>query len=341
MFLQNSNINANTVVENANQISNSVANSNVSANKNVVIDNAAQVKDIVWKSLNESLVSIVAQIPNIIAGLVVLLIFFLLARLIKKIFWSATGKTRIDQRLRILFSRLIVVMTIVIGIFTTLTIAIPGFTFASLVTGLGFTTFVIGFATKDILNNLLSGVLILWQQPFRIGDYLFVGSNQGKVEYIGVRATQLRKDDGELVLIPNGDMYSSAITIRGAGAERRMILKISIGYECNVGQAKEIITSTLNATEGVVHEPKPTAVVTDLSSEGVNISIYFWINTDKDKPLLVFDSVATNVKKALDESGIEMYPPNSVIVQTPEKRTASAEEPTNGNAELKKKKEEF
>ena len=95
----------------------------------------------------------------------------------------------------------------------------------------GFTSFIIGFATKDILNNILSGVLILWKQPFQVGDYIFIKSNEGNVEYIGVRATRLKKDDGEMVLIPNGEMYSNALTIRGAGANRRMKLKISISFD--------------------------------------------------------------------------------------------------------------
>jgi len=298
-----------------------------------------KVKDAVWESIARIIVSLIEQIPLIVAGFVVLLIFFLLSKLAKMIFWSASGKTRLDGRLRILFSRLIVVFIIVLGVFTSLTVIIPGFTFGSLVTGLGFTTFVIGFATKDILNNLLSGVLILWQQPFRIGDYLFIGNNQGKVEYIGVRATQLRKDDGELVLIPNGDMYSSAITIRGAGAERRMILKISIAYDADIGQAKDIISQVLKATEGVVDEPKPTAVVTDLSADGVNISIYFWLNTNTHKPMQVFDTVATEIKKSLDEAGIEMYPPSSVIMQTPEKDNHWPDEPSAEKSMSSKKNE--
>jgi small-conductance mechanosensitive channel len=81
----------------------------------------------------------------------------------------------------------------------------------------------------------------LWKQPFQIGDYIFVKDNQGKVEYIGVRATTLRMDDGEQILMPNGDLYSNPLTIRGAGAERRMNLKISIGYDAEIEQAKSAI----------------------------------------------------------------------------------------------------
>lgn len=312
---------------------------NTNSNTNRIVEDVTKVKDVTWNSINNILVAIVEQIPMIIAGLLVLLIFWLISKLAKSIFWTASGKARLDSRLRILFSRLIVVFTIVIGIFTALTVIIPGFTFGSLVTGLGFTTFVIGFATKDILNNLLSGVLILWQQPFRIGDYLFVGSNQGNVEHIGVRATQLRKDDGELVLIPNGDMYSSALTIRGAGAERRMILKISISYDCEIEKAKEIIADVLKRTEGVVSEPPPSAVVTDLAADGVHISIYFWINTDKDKPMLVFDGVATNVKKTLDKAGFAIFAPNAGVVQTSE--NTAVKENAGAGSEVKKKKADF
>lgn len=291
-------------------------NSNTSTR---IIENVWTISDVTWRSINDILTSIVERLPYIVAGLLVLLIFWILSRILKAIFWSASGRTKLDSRLRILFSRLIVVFIIVLGVFTSLTVIIPTFRFGDLIAGLGFTSFVVGFAAKDILNNLFSGVLILWQQPFRIGDYIFVGSNQGKVEYIGVRATQLRKDDGELVLIPNGDMYSSAITIRGAGAERRMILKISIGYNADIGQAKDIISSVLSVSDGVVGEPKSNVVVTDLSADGVNLSIYFWVNTDKHRPMQVFDAVATEIKKALEKAGIEMYPPSTVVVQNPDK----------------------
>ncbi len=300
------------------------------------VENVRTIYQVTRESIDNLTNSIFDRLPYIVAGILVLLIFWLLAKLVKKIFWSTSGRTRLDERLRILFSRLLFVLTVILGIFTALTVIIPSFGFGDLITGLGFTSFVIGFATKDILNNLLSGVLILWQQPFRIGDYLFVGSNQGKVEYIGVRATQLRKDDGELILIPNGDMYSSAITIRGAGAERRMILKINISYNADIGKAKEMIIAVLKATEGIVNEPAPNAIVTDLSVDGVNISIYFWINTDQHSPMQIFDTVATDIKKSLDENGIEMFPPSAVIVQTPQKENSPAE-----NLEAKKKKNAF
>ncbi len=65
----------------------------------------------------------------------------------------------------------------------------------------------------------------------------------------------------------------------------------------------------------MVTDPKPTAYVTDLASEGVDLTIYFWINTNENSPLAVFDSVAINIKKVLSKSDIEIYPTSPIIVQ--------------------------
>ncbi len=279
-----------------------------------VLNNASQITDVVWDSINNLLTAIVARLPLIIAGIVIAALFFLFARLIKTVFLATSTRAKLDERLRLLFSRLIVVGIVVLGIFTALTVIVPSFGFGDLIAGVGFTTFIIGFATKDILNNLLSGVLILWQQPFKVGDQIFIDKIQGRVEYIGVRATSLRKDDGELVLIPNGEMYSGILTIRGAGSKRRMNVDLKVGYEADIDKAKETILTALNETEGVVAEPSPNVFVTELASEGVNITVYFWINTYEARPRVVFDRAATAIMKALNVSGVEPYPPGSVIV---------------------------
>lgn len=293
-----------------------------------------KIQAAILESISTMITGIFGQLPFILAGLIVLAIFWLLSKLVRKLFLVSTRRTKLDARLRLLISRMLVVVVVGIGILTSFTVIFPSFSFSSVIAGLGFSSFVIGFATKDILNNFLSGILILWQQPFHIGDYLFVGKDQGKVEYIGVRATSLRKDDGEMVLIPNGDMYSSALTIRGAGAKRRMNLKFCVGYEEPLEKTKTLIRQALDGTAGVVHDPPPKVLVTDLISDGVNVTIYFWINTNEDKPLEVFDRASVGIVHSLNEAGIEIFPPGSMIVK--QQADESEEEP-----EEPKKKDEF
>jgi small-conductance mechanosensitive channel len=280
-----------------------------------ILENASLIPKVILDSVDALLTKFFERLPYFIAGLIVLLLFWLLAKILKNIFLTASKKTELDLRLRILFSRLIVIATFILGIFTALTVVIPTFSFGNLIAGLGFTSFIVGFATKDILNNLLSGVLILWKQPFQIGDYIFVKDKQGKVEYIGVRTTTLRMDDGEMILMPNGDMYSNPLVIRGAGAERRMKLQISVGYEAQIELAKTSILNVLETVRGVVKEPRPSVYVTELSAEGVNLSVLFWIKTNENKPMEVFDSVATEIKNALTEAKIELYPSGSSAAQ--------------------------
>ncbi len=280
-----------------------------------VIESASQVTNVAYSSVDNLVKSVIEQLPYIASGLVVLLFFWLLSKGFKSLFWATSSRTKLDNRLRILVSRLIGVVVFVLGIFTALTVIVPSFRFGDLIAGLGFTSFIVGFATKDILNNLLSGVLILWKEPFKIGDYIFIKDKQGKVEYIGVRATTLRMDDGEQILMPNGEMYSNPLVIRGASAVRRMKLTVSIGYDAEIEQAKANILKVLHRTTGVVSDPQPSVYVTDLASEGVNLSIYFWIKTIDNKPMEVFDLVATGIKRALNKSDIEIYPTSPIVVQ--------------------------
>ena len=280
-----------------------------------------QQYDLVIEAISGSIRSLAtgffARLPYIVAGLIVLLIFWLLSKAFRWLFLTGTRRTSLDLGLRLLISRLIAVFMIVVGIFTALSVVIESFDFGQVIAGLGFTSFVVGFATKDILNNFLSGILILWQRPFHIGDYVFVGTNQGKVEHIGVRATSLRKDDGEVVLIPNGEMYSSPLTIRGAGAKRRMNLKFNLGFDADVDHAKETTMDALGKTEGVVPEPRPNVYVNDLCADGVSVTVHFWIDTNESKPLKVFDRAAIAILKAFTKADIELFPPGSLIVQRP------------------------
>jgi len=268
---------------------------------------AQNVRSAIWESFTSLLSSISAQLPYIIAGVIVMLFFWLLSKIVRKAFLAATRKTKLDIRLRLLISRLLVAFVFLIGIFTALTVVVPSFNVGNVIAGLGFTSFVIGFAAKDIVNNFISGILILWQRPFHIGDYIFVGSNQGKVEHIGVRATNLRKDDGELVLIPNGDMYSSAITIREAGEPRRMAVKLTLPYSTDIDRAKTLILDAITAKESIVSDPSPNVLSSDITDDGVVIKATFWIDTKENKPMRVLDKAIGAISRTLTEAGIAPF----------------------------------
>lgn len=259
------------------------------------------------RSIRELLERTSARLPYLIAAILVLLIFWLLTKAFRASFERATRRSKMDSQLRLLASRLISVSMTITGLLTAISVVVDSFSFGQVIAGLGFSSFIVGFATKDILNNFLSGVLILWQRPFRLGDHLFVGSNQGMVEDIGFRATSLRKDDGEIILIPNGEMYSSALTIRGAGKRRRMSLKITVGYDQDVELAKEISLAAARGTSGVLSSPEANVYLTEFTVNGSVITIQFWIDPNENSPLDVYDRVAIESLRRLKSAGIIIY----------------------------------
>jgi small-conductance mechanosensitive channel len=288
-----------------------------------VLNNATHITDVVWESINNLLTGIVERLPYLIAGAIVVALFWFLSQIIKKVFTSATRRTRLDERLRILFSRLIVTVVFVLGIFTALTVVVPSFAFGDFIAGLGLTSLAIGFATKDILNHLISGILILWQQPFRIGDFISVKGDAGWVHFIGVRATTLRKSNGEMILIPNGDIYSSPLIVRRAGATYPMSLKFNIGYGSDIEETKQVTLATLLASKRIVREPEPKVVITDLAAEGIRVTANFRINSNENRPQEVFDEAASTVLGSLADAHIEVFPPSSVYMEKPAVETSS------------------
>lgn len=265
------------------------------------------VTSAISRSIRELLERTSARLPYLIAAILVLLIFWLLTKAFRASFERATRRSKMDSQLRLLASRLISVSMTITGLLTAISVVVDSFSFGQVIAGLGFSSFIVGFATKDILNNFLSGVLILWQRPFRLGDHLFVGSNQGMVEDIGFRATSLRKDDGEIILIPNGEMYSSALTIRGAGKRRRMSLKITVGYDQDVELAKEISLAAARGTNGVLSSPEANVYLTEFTVNGAVITIQFWIDPNENSPLDVYDRVAIESLRRLKSAGIIIY----------------------------------
>jgi small-conductance mechanosensitive channel len=269
-----------------------------------VVRQAHEVKDVLWTSIDGMWTTFIERLPYLVAGMLLLGLFYLLGQLARRVIWSASEKTKIDRRLRVLYMRLSFIVILVLGVLTSLTVIVPSLDFKDLIAGLGFTSFVIGFATKDILNNLLSGLLILWREPYKWNDHIQIGGNQGRVETIGVRATELRKDDGELILIPNGEMYSSTLTVHKAGEKRRLAMMMSFRFDSDIRMIKRVIADAIVEVNGILDDPRPSVLVSELNGENIMLTINFWIDTDEHRPLEVYDEAAMAAVDALKKAGI-------------------------------------
>lgn len=270
--------------------------------------------NVVWRTFTDLGESLLVRVPYIVIGLIVFLGFLLLARIIKRILLTAGERTRLDPTLADLLGRLASLVIMALGLFVAAVVIFPAFKPGDLIAGLGITSVAIGFAFKDILQNFFAGILILWRQPFVVGDQIRSGGFEGTVEEINIRSTRLKTYDGERAVLPNGDVYTNAVLVRTAYDKRRVRFTVGVGYPDSLEQARATIHRVLSETDGVLDDPGPWVYVAELAPSSVNFNVYFWVASQQANVLAVSDRVATGIKLALDAAGIDMPFPHTVVL---------------------------
>jgi len=205
-------------------------------------------------------------------------------------------------------------VVLLFGMLVVATIVFPSVRPADVLATLGIGSVAIGFAFKDILQNWLSGLLILYRQPFRRGDQIKSGDFEGTVEHVEARATLIRTYDGQRVVVPNADIYTRAVTVRTAFPKRRSEYDVGIGYGDDAEHACEVILAQLQAVEGVERDPAPEAIPWALDGSSVNIKVFWWSDPRQASVVQTRGRVIAAVKQGLSEAGIDLPFPTRVVL---------------------------
>ncbi len=257
-----------------------------------------------------------AQLPYIAVGVVVFLLFILLASLVRRLVRLAIEKAKFDQMIASLIGRLSYFAMLIIGFFVAAVVIFPGLTAGDLISGLGVGSVALGFAFKDVLQNLFAGFLILLYRPFQIGDQIKINDFEGTVEDISVRATNIKTYDGERVVMPNSDLYMNAVLVRTANKSRRTNFIVGIGYGDDIEKARTLILNIVNAHEDVLDEPSPSIDVVELADSAVNLRVQFWTASQQSSVRSVRNDLITSIKYAFDENKIDMPFPHLVVLNS-------------------------
>jgi len=269
------------------------------------------------------------RVPYICIAIIVFIIFWLLTKLFK-FFVRKTLENRsyTRQNLVLVLNRVGSTAILFFGFLIALVISIPGFTPGQLMSALGIGSVAIGFAFKDIFQNLLSGILILLSEPFRIGDDIIVNNMEGTVEDIQIRATFLRSPDGRRIVIPNATVYTSAVTVNTAYQRRRCEFVVGIGYEDDVQKAKAVILKLLDNSRNVLSQPAFSVNVTALADFSVNLTVRWWVDTTETTTSASISEIQELVVDAFDENNISIpYPVQEVKVYRGDQPTEDTVKP--------------
>ena len=225
--------------------------------------------------------SITFQWLSVLLFIVIIWIAHLLQRLVNFIFGDSeseevlTTKTTKGQHSRLLISRLVVL----IGGYL-LAIAASGLPIDKLTFLLGALGVGIGMGLQHIVNNVVSGIILIFDGTLQIGDEIEVTGQAGKVKEIGLRASTLTTSDGADVIIPNGSILSSNIVNwTFTNSEKRVILSFTVsGNELDANVINELINNTLNGIENVIVTKKPVILYTKVTSVACSLTVRFWSN---------------------------------------------------------------
>jgi small-conductance mechanosensitive channel len=191
-------------------------------------------------------------------------------------------------------------------------------------------TVVIGFALQDILGNLFSGIVLNFEESFKLGDWVRIGDHEGRVEQFGWRSFKVRTIDRELIVIPNQSASKAEVLIYGAGRQP-MALRIRLGasYQDSPDRVGAAILKALEPMPEIRRDPPPEVQLADFADFALNYVIKFWID-DYARHNVIASEVRRRIWYAFRRQGIEIpFPKRDVYM----KQERSAEIPREALAE--------
>jgi potassium-dependent mechanosensitive channel len=164
----------------------------------------------------------------------------------------------------------------------------------------------IGFGLQNLVNNLVSGIIIAFERPIQIGDTIEVAGKTGTVQEIGVRSSQINNGEGANIIIPNGDLLSQQlINWTMHNRNKRLKILISIPYKSDFRKARELIMAELNKNEKIMRDPKPAVTVDTFTNGTVNYEVKFWV-PDMSETGAVRNELMLNIIESFRTNEISM-----------------------------------
>ena len=290
--------------------------------------------ELAWDKVSTWSTDFYLLLPNIMAGMLILLVFLGFSYAVKRLVDGYFAKRdRVD--LGRLLSDVVFWFLAILGTLISITIIMPSVQPVNLISGLGLGSLAIGFAFKDILQNWLAGLLILLRLPFRRGDQIQVGDIEGTVERIEPRATIIRTYDGKDIVVPNTTVYTKEVTIQTSQPRRRVEIEITVGYDHEIDFIKDIIQEALKPIEEILDKPAPQILCWDLGATSLGLKIRWWIRSERSQEVISRARAIQAIKETFQANDVDPTDPDLVYTM----QAHSSDDPDgDGNPPVKKKR---
>ncbi|PZX57048.1 mechanosensitive ion channel-like protein [Algoriphagus ratkowskyi] len=249
--------------------------------------------------------ALINLIPNMAVTLLLLIIFLVLARLGSKLSIKLFYKASKNEAFGHLFSTVVYAAILGLGFFIMLGVLGLNKALTSLIAGIGVLGLVLGFAFQDIAADFISGIILAFRKPFKVGDIIGIKDIMGVVSKIDLRVTIIETFQGQEVYIPNKDILQSAIYNYSILKKRRIDIAVGVSYAEDLDKVEDVVLSTIKNLEGVIDHDKIVFDYSDFDSSSINFNIRFWIEYPGEPSYFTMKNKAIKaIKSAFDKQDI-------------------------------------
>ena len=267
--------------------------------------NISEPIDKVITKINGWVDTFITMLPNMIVAILLFILFYIIARIIKKTSHKLLKRTSSDLVIQELISTIIYYLVFGLGLFIVLGVLKLDKAVTSLLAGLGVAGLALGFAFQDIASNFISGIILAFRKPYRSDDIVEIDGLMGKVIRTNFRVTVILTFQGQEVYIPNKDVLQNKIVNYSVTGERRIDLPVGISYGDDLEKVKNVVTSTISNLEGVKKDKDIIFDYYEFGDSSINFYIRFWIDyPDQPGFLKITNNAIMAIKKAFDENDI-------------------------------------
>lgn len=250
---------------------------------------------------------------KIVAAVLIYIIGRWVAKLVVKSVVKLMEKSNVDESLRQFVGNIVgATLTVFIIIAAIEQLGVDTTSIMAIFAAAGLA---VGLALKDSLSNFSAGVMLILFKPFKLGDLVTAGGSTGVVEGIQIFNTIMRTGDNQEIIIPNSHIYGASIINMSTRDTRRVDLVIGIGYDDNIGKAKQLIEEIITKNSLILTNPAPTIMVIELGESCIDIAVRPWVKTGDYWPVRA--DLLQTIKETFDDQGISIpYPQRDVHMFT-------------------------
>jgi small conductance mechanosensitive channel len=253
-------------------------------------------------------------LPDLVIGAITFGLFYLSWRVLGRGLSAVLRRTHLDETARAFVLTLFKYAILAVGGVAAL--GQVGIDTTSLLASLGVAGLTLGFAAKDALSNIISGIFIFWDRPFVIGDLIEINGNYGRVTAITMRSTRVVTVDGKLLAIPNSECANSTVASYTNFPHLRLDVDVAIGVREDIDRARHLLLSLVTPDARFMDQPAPVVVVTALNDYNVAVQLRAWIH-DERTHIEVRTWLREQAFKLLVREGVEL--PFETLVISPAK----------------------